>query len=166
MPNQLSVNLGLDSIPSTRDPDNLYDITRLYNAVKALAGALDTYTGVLRAEIVDYSSASTKLITSHCTNRLYKQAAVDIAAGNTVSINSSGQFVLGVAGTVIGWAPLPITAGAYGEVRLFGLCQSIGSLTPGTAYYASATAGLVTSTAGAQKIGIAIEATKMMFNPS
>lgn len=166
MPNQTSVNIGLDVVPTSKDPDNSYDIAKLYAAAKILANALDLYTGAIGAESSDYSIADTDYVLGQRTARMYRQAAVSIAAGNTVSLNSSGQFVLGTVGTVVGWAPVAIAAGAYGEIRLFGLCQNIGGLTPGVAYYASSTPGFVTSTGTAQKIGIALAASKMFFNPS
>lgn len=166
MPQQLSLDLQLDIMPTTQDKDNLYDIAKLYNAVKLVASALDSYTGILGAEPEDYASADTRFITIQNMARLYRKAAVAISGGNTVSLNSSGEYILGTIGTVVGWAPSAIAAGSYGEVKLLGLCPNIGGLTPGAAYYASATAGLVTATVTAQKIGIALASTRMMFNPS
>lgn len=163
---EISVNLGLDLLPNIKGGEAAYDIGKLYTAVKLLASALDDYTGALGADSDTKASADVSYFLLQRQSRLYRKAAVAIAAGQTVSLNSSGDFVLGTVGTVIGWCPAAIAAGAYGEARCLGVCLSIGGLTPGAAYYASATAGAVTSTPTAQKIGIALAATKLLFNPS
>lgn len=163
---ELSTNLGLDLLPNIKGGESAYDIGKLYTAVKILASALDDYTGALGADADTLSSADLSFFLLQRQSRIYRKAAVAIAAGQTVSLNSSGQFILGTVGTVIGWCPAAIAAGAYGEARCIGVCSSIGGLTAGAAYYASATAGYVTSTSTAQKIGIALDTTKLLFNPS
>lgn len=48
---------------------------------------------------------------------------------------------------LVGMAPDAITSGAVGTIRLLGRVTVTGPLTPGAAYYVSATAGAITSTA-------------------
>jgi len=161
-----SVNLGLDIVPISKDPDNSGDLYRLYNAVKSLASALDSYTGVTGANSDDWSVAGTEYLLLQRTARIYVLFDVAVTLGQLVALNSSGHAILSGIGTVQGWAPTAVAAGAYGEVRLFGLHTAVSGLTPGTAYYASSTAGGITGTVTAQKIGFAITANKLFFNPN
>jgi hypothetical protein len=166
MPQQLSLNLGLDVVPLSKDPDNLGDIYRLYNAVKLLAAALDAYTGILGALTEDYATAGSDFILTQNSARLYTQFAATVTAGQLIKITAAGKADLGVAGNVIGWAPAAVAINDYGEVRLLGLDTAIAGLTPGVTYYASAgTPGAITAAVTAQSIGFAISASQLFFNP-
>ena len=166
MPQQLSLNLGLDVVPLSKDPDNLGDIYRLYNAVKLLAAALDAYTGIIGASAEDYATAGSSFILTQNSARLYIQFAATVTAGQLVKITAAGKADLGVAGNVIGWAPAAVAINDYGEVRLLGLDTAIAGLTPGVTYYASAgTPGAITAAVTAQSIGFAISASQLFFNP-
>jgi hypothetical protein len=166
MPNQFSVNLGLDIVPQSKDPDNLGDLYRLYNASKSLAGALDDYTGAIGANQEDWSVAGTEYLLLQRMTRIYVQFAVTVTTGQILTINSAGNAALAATGAAQGWAPAPVAAGAWGEMRLMGLHSAVAGLTPGTWYYSSATAGAITATVTAQKVGFAIAANKLFFNPS
>lgn len=166
MAQQYSVNLGLDIVPITKDPDNIGDIYRLYNAVKSVAAALDSYTGAIGADVADWPVAGTEFLLVQRECRIYVLFDATVTVGQLVALNSSGNAVLSAVGTVMGWAPVAVTSGQYGEVRLFGLDVAVAGLTPGTWYYASATPGGITATVTAQKVGFAITATKLFFNPS
>lgn len=166
MPQQISLNLGLDVVPTSVDPNNLTDIYRLYNAVKLVAAALDAYTGIIGANAEDYSTAGSTFVLSQNSNRCYLQFAAAVTAGQLIKITAAGQADLGLAGNVVGWAPVAVAAGNYGEVRFFGLDTAISGLTPGVTYYASAgVPGGITAAVTAQSIGFAISATKLFFNP-
>ena len=166
MANQYSQNLGLDLVPLTKDPENLGDIYRLYNAVKLVMTALDSYTGAIPPESGDWSTVGSSAIMVQNLCRHYAQAATNITPGQLIALNSSGQFILGTVGNVIGWAPLAINSGAYGEIKLLGLHTAVAGLTPGVSYYASSTAGAITSTVTAQKVGFALAANRLFFNPA
>lgn len=163
---EYSVNLGLDLVPLTKDPENAGDIYRLYNAAKLIMAAVDQYTGILGAPSDQWATIGADFITSQNQNRHYAQAAAAITAGQICTINASGQIALALAPNAVGWAPFAIAAGAYGEIRLFGIHKAVTGLTPGTWYYASTgTAGAITSTVTTQKLGMALKADRLFFNP-
>ena len=166
MPQQYTTNLGLDLVPISKDPNNNGDLYRLYNAVKAVAANLDAYTGAAGAETGDWAVAFTEFLLLQRMSRVYVVFGSTVTAGQLVGINSSGQAVLAATGAVQGWAPNAVAAGQYGEMRLLGLHTAVSGLTPGTWYYASATAGAITSTVTAQKVGFALSANKLFFNPA
>jgi len=166
MAQQYSLDLGLDIVPISKDPENMGDMYRLYNAVKLVAGALDLYTGSLGANAEDWSIADTTYVRSQNISRIYRIFDIAVTAGQIVTIKSTGNIGLATTGLAHGWSPIPVAAGQYGEVRLFGLHTSVSGLTPGTWYYSSATAGAITTTVTAQKVGFAVSATALFFNPS
>ena len=168
MSGQLSLNLGLDVLPTTKTQDVYPDIFKLYNAVKLIADALDNYTGELIPEVPAGSNMSAfgvNYLRLQKIARVYLQASVAISAGNMVSINGTSKIALGAAGTVVGFAPAAIANGAYGEIQLLGLCTALSGLTPGAMYYAAASGGIST-TVSAQKIGFAISSTLLFVNPA
>lgn len=160
-----SVNMGLDISPITQDKHLLGDLKRLYYALTALADALDNYTGILGAQPDEYATANMQYLRTQDISRLYRKATVAITAGQTVSIDAAGQFIVGVLGTVVGWAPANIAINAYGEIRLAGKCTSFAGLAPGTKYYAQAAPGTIGAGVTAQSIGMALDANTMFFNP-
>jgi hypothetical protein len=166
MAQSFSTNLGLDVVPVSKDPENIGDLYRLYNAVKALASALDSNTGAAGADFADWAIAGTEFLLLQRMSRVYLEFAATATPGQLIAINSSGKAVLSGIGTVMGWAPNAVTTGEFGEVRLLGLHTSVAGLTPGTVYYASSTPGNLTSSVTAQKIGFAITAAKLFFNPN
>jgi hypothetical protein len=96
---------------------------------------------------------------------VFKISNVNLTAGQFVSIDAgSGNLIAGVVGSVVGWSPIPVTAGNYAEIKLFGLCQSYAGLTPGAVYYAVAGGGIST-TVSAQKIGTALDSANLFVNP-
>ena len=106
------------------------------------------------------------------------------ATGNTFAqgevgyLNSSGEMLktdasaLGTCDGILGMATAAISAGSPGAFMLLGLVTGLSGLTPGAVYYLSETAGAITATkpvsasAGVRKIGQAISATTLLFNPS
>jgi len=166
MAQQYSLPLGLDMAPNTKDAENLQDFYRLYNACKLLAEGLDAYTGIVGLPTADWGSGGTSAILLQNMCRFYAQFSVSVTTGQIVGLNASGQIVLSTPGTAIGWSPAPISAGNWGEVRLLGLHTAVSGLTSGTAYYASSTAGGITATVTAQKVGVALAANRLFFNPA
>ncbi len=166
MPQNYSLPLGLDLAPLSKDPDVLQDMYRIYNAVKLCAEGLDAYTGIVGAPVNDWPSMGTGAIMIQNMCRLYVQFNQTATLGQLLALNGSGQAILGTVGNVIGWAPAPVTAGQYGEVRLLGVHTAITGLTPGVSYYASSTAGSITATVTAQKVGVALAANRLFFNPA
>lgn len=164
---EYSVNLGLDLSPISKDPENLGDLYRLYNAVKLVMSAVDSYTGILGAPNDQWSTIGADFITSQNSNRHYAQANVAISGGAICGLNSAGKIVLAVAGGVVGWAPFSIASGDFGEIRLFGVHKAVAGLIPGTTYYASAgTPGAITTTVTEQKVGVALAADRLFFRPN
>lgn len=164
---EYSVNLGLDIVPISRDSENLGDLYRLYNACKLTMSAIDQYTGILGAPQDQWNTIGADFITSQNQNRHYAQAAVNISGGAVCGLDATGKIVLATAGAVIGWAPFSIAANDFGEIRLFGVHIAVAGLTPGTWYYASAgTPGAITATVTGQKIGYALKADRLFFNPA
>jgi len=165
--NEYSQNLGLDLVPLSKDPENLGDLYRLYNACKLIMGAVDTYTGILGAPNADWNTIGADFITIQNTARFYGQASIAIGGGAICGINAAGKLILATAGQAVGWAPFPIALNAFGEIRLIGVHKAVTGLTPGTAYYSSAgTPGAITTTVTTQKLGIALAADRFFFNPN
>jgi len=167
-----STNLGLDIVPITNDPENLGDISRLYNAVKLVASAMDTYTGAGRIDSADMEATGTSGVIVQNMCKVFVLFVEDVTAGMLVALDASGNAVKGVAGTVIGWSPIAVTSGNYGEVRLLGLHTAVSGLTPGTTYYASnITPGYIDfgppiwEGKKVQPVGVALTANSMFFNP-
>lgn len=163
-----SLPLGLDLAPAAKreiDPDLLQDLYRLYNACKLLAEGLDAYTGIVGAPFDDWDTVGSGAIMVQNLSRLYVQYNATATLGQLIALNSSGQAILGTVGNVIGWAPAGVTAGNYGEVRLFGLHTAVTGLTPGTSYYASSTPGGLTFTVTSQKVGVALATNRLLFFP-
>lgn len=173
---QLSVNLGLDIMPQSQDPDNQYDLFRLYNAVKILAFALDSYTGSLGAEVSEWSTVGASRIKTQNLSRLYVQFTETVSPGMIVTLyNNSGVLAAKKAGGSVwqglanGFVLAGVNSGSFGEVFLSGVNSSLTGLTPGSTYYTSAaTPGLISSGASSpniQEVGIALSTSELWFNP-
>ena len=174
---QFSLNLGLDVMPISQDPDAMPDLMRLYNAVKLLAGALDEYTGALGAESGDYSTAGLTKLRLTGTTRIYVLFSEAVTSGQLVTLyNNAGVLTAKKAGGGT-WAGLArgfvlssVSNGAYGEVFLQGANNAISGMTPGTLYYTSdVTAGAVSTgatTPHIQPVGIALSANTLWFTPA
>ncbi|MBN3882556.1 MAG: hypothetical protein V7L02_03055 [Nostoc sp.] len=93
-------------------------------------------------------------------------AAVDIAEGSVVSVNSSGLAILATASTIpVGVARHSRKAGTTVAVEGNCIIENKGTslaLTPGTAVFAGA-AGIVAGT-GTNKVGVALTANKIKIS--
>ena len=174
-----SVNSGLPNIPDPPDPAFFPEFTRVYNAIRNLTIALDTYTGALAAEPQFYSQTlpAASILTQN-TQRLYVKFGAAITYGQVVHLyNVSGVLTAELASAATsakpmhGWCSIGAVAGAFGEVMLGGLCTAIGTiafpLTPGATYYLGNTAGTIAPTAGvsSQKIGYALAIDRLFVQP-
>lgn len=174
-----SVNTGLPNIPDPPDPAFFPEFTRLYNAIRNLTIALDSYTGALPAETqyYDQTPPSASILTQN-SMRLYVKFGVAIAYGQVVHLyNNAGVLTAELASAVNatkpmhGWCSIAGAAGAFGEVMLGGLCSAIGTvgspLVPGATYFLGNTAGTIAPTAGtsSQKIGYALAINRLFVQP-
>lgn len=152
---ELSVNLGLPAQPLTDDPKLFVELIKVYNAIKIIAAALDSHTG----------------------EPLYAEAGESISYGQTVGISTAdGKVYKADDGVLmcIGWCKTAggVVAGDSVSIQHFGLYPELpaASLTPGTRYYQSSTAGSIglvgTAPTWGQVIGFAISDTQLYFLPN
>lgn len=175
MPYKSTINTGLPNIPDPPDPTFFPEFTRIYNAIRNLTLAVDSYTGALAAEPANYSQTppSSSILTQN-SMRLYVVFGVTITYGQVVHLyNNAGVLTAELASAATaakpmhGWCSIPANAGAFGEVMLGGLCSAIGGLTPGATYFLGNTAGTIAPTVGtsSQKIGFALAANRLFVQP-
>jgi hypothetical protein len=172
-----SVNTGLPNIPDPPDPAFFSEFTRVYNAIRNLALALDSYTGALTQDSSVYSQITPpSSILVQNTQRLYVLFSEAATYGQTINLwNNAGILNARLSNASAAGKPIHawcstaagVAIGAYGEVMLGGLCTAIGSLTPGSTYYAGNVSGTIAPTAGtiSQKIGYALGASYLFFKP-
>lgn len=174
-----STNLGVSAtpeIPQDKYPEIYIDNLKLRNALKTLQSVMDIYTGALGEDPAFWANQSNPTSWYRIQNltRIYALASETIVAGAIVNFWSNAG-VLNVRNANASAAGKPahafcstaITAGSYGEFIREGACFLIGSLTPGTTYYLSNTAGLIAAGAGTipQKIGFALNSSTLIFRP-
>lgn len=176
--NQFGTNLGLDIFPVTTDPDNAFDITRLYNACKTLAASLDNFTGAIGKQPEDWSQIKETFLRLQNMTRLYVIFSENVSSGNMIALyNNAGVLTARKAGgpsfgggLARGFVQAPVTSGQYGEVFLGGANAYISGMTPGSPYYLSAgTAGLITGAASSpylQEVGFAVSSSVLWFAPT
>jgi hypothetical protein len=171
-----TINTGLPNIPSPPDPDFFAEFTRVYNAIRNLTIAIDAYTGALPADAINYSvTPATATILTQNMQRLYVQFTDTVTYGQVIHLyNNAGVLnaQLSNASTsksAHAWCSTAagVTAGAFGEVMLGGLCTAFTGLTIGATYYLGNAAGTIAPTPGtlSQKIGYALSATQLFFKP-
>jgi len=172
-----SINTGLPNLPDPPDPAFFAEFVRIYNAIRNIQIAVDSYTGALPQDAAYYSQTlATSTILTQNTQRLYVKFSEAATYGATINLWNNASVLnarlssASAAGKPIhAWCSTAggVASGAYGEVMLGGLCTAIGGLTIGATYYAGNTAGTIAPTAGTvpQKIGYAIGAALLIFNP-
>jgi hypothetical protein len=175
MPYKSSINTGLPNIPDPPDPDFFAEFTRVYNAIRNLTLAIDSYTGALPADTANFSQTPpSSSILSQNVLRVYVPFGVTIAYGQMVNLyNVSGVLTARLAAANVGglqahgWCSIPASSGAYGEIMLGGLSKGVTGLTPGTTYYLSNTPGAVSTTPGtvSQRLGFALGTDYMFMQP-
>lgn len=178
MAQDYSLNLGLDIVPITTDPQNLPDMYRLYNAVKGVAAALDSAAGTVSRPKGDWATVGTGALRTQNLSRFYVLASEAMTAGMIVSIwnnagvpnvRKAGGPALG-GGLGNGFVLANVSASEYCEVFLAGANTGITGLVPGTYYDLSlVTAGAVSTGVASpnkQTIGVALTATCLWFTPT
>ena len=171
--NNFTSNLGLSVLPDTNDGKAFPDLFRVYNAIRILASNLDTYTGVVAADIGDQPNiapATSLLIGNQC--RMYIKFDVAATYGQPINIynNTERRARLADAATP-NYAhafcnSLSVAADNYGEVVLIG-ALAINGITPGAYYYLGNTAGTIGAAVGTNKqvLGFGLDTTHLFFNP-
>jgi len=178
MPYKSTINTGLPNIPDPPDPKFFPEFTRLYNAIRNLTIAIDSYTGALAQEPEYYSQTpATTTILLQNTNRLYVTFSENVSYGQMVNLyNVSGTLTARLASAAAAgkqahaWCSTVggVTSGNFAEVMLGGLCTAISGLTPGQSYYLGNTAGTVAPTTGTvtQIVGFALTPVNLYFKPT
>ena len=173
-----TLNTGLPNIPDPPDPAFMAEFIIIYNAIRNIAIALDSYTGAIGQDAAYYSQTTpAKSILTQNSHRLYVQFGATVTAGQTVHLyNSSGVLNAEPANATTGtkpchgWCSVGGIAGSWGEVILGGLWSGTftPALIPGTTYYQSNTDGTIGTSAGTsvQRIGFALSTTDLFMNPA
>lgn len=178
---QISVNLGLPQLPNIEDPRLFKELLPIYNAINAVAIALDAYTGALSPAVEDYPSIGISDIHLQNIAKLYPIFSEPVVAGAMINVyNNSGILTARYAKAADatkparGFSTASVAAGDRGELMLLGLNVHISGLTPGSLYYLSSTSttGQIVITAPVvsgnviQSVGFALDANTLFFNPS
>ena len=167
MAQSLSVNLGLPATPLAQTPEVYSELRIVYNAIKAVAAALDSYTGALpptTQEEMEYLGVTT-LLRANRTSKVYVRTFEDLVVGETVAFDANlARKAVVTTYPARGVCSQAALAGEFAEITLYGIV-TVGGLTSGTVYYASATPGVITIVPTAQKVGYAINATTLVWNP-
>lgn len=173
--NELSVNLGLPSSPTISDPEMATEFQRVYNAIRAVARALDAYTGVIGEDSTLWSQAGISRYAFGLNSKIYVQAGETIPYGSIVGIRSDKKLYraedavtrcCGFMNTVGG-----VASGDYAEFQVCGLFPVFpaATLTAGNIYYNSITPGSVgvagSGPAWNQAVGYALSDTQLLLLP-
>lgn len=149
------INLGIPVTPDGIPKEMITEIQNLYNALRVLQTAFQTYCGIQAFDTDIWNQLSIlDTVRTHNLNRLYLPASENIVGGAMVHVFDSGAGVmkfrnanatdnsrqangfLNVSGGIL--------TGSYGEVILgSGLCPLITGMTPGGRYFLSTTNGLI-----------------------
>ena len=171
----MSVNLGLPTAPLfVKDQDTYTELYKVYNALRNIVYNYDAVTGAMPPDYADWATSDISRVTIAGTCKIYKQAAVAIAYGQTVRLIDAGGGIakadLGTDGTVIGFCSA--TAGSladeWTEITCIGVMPPFapGTLVPGAKYYQSGTPGSVgPSGVGTQCVGFALDDTHLFVRP-
>ena len=171
-----SVATGLPNIADPPDPSFFPEFTRVYNAIRTITIALDTYTGALPAEPQYYNQTpASSSIRNQNLLRLYVNFGVAIAVGQTVNLyDVAGVPTARLADATAagkpmhGFCSIAAGAGSYGEIMLGGLLAGFTGLVTGTTYYQSNTPGSMGVGAGTivQRVGFAVAPTMIFVQPT
>jgi hypothetical protein len=175
---QFSTNLGLGALPEIdqrKNPDIYNDLLRIRNALKTLQFSLDQYTGAISEDSAYWKNIqSQNSVRTQNISKVYAVSSDTIAVGQIVELyNNAGVLTarLSNVGTpryarafcsTLGGA----TPGAVSEFSLLGVNQFFSGLTPGAIYYLSGTPGAIQAGATAQRVGFALTAQNLFFNPT
>lgn len=172
---------GFPQFPDDNLESKLYNaLMPVYLAIQNLNSQYGLYTGVDSYPPEDWSQLNnTDAYTGWTAKKGYFQANEDLTAGHLVRLVASGAGVrvmkaiaTSAPNMAIGIANATVFADQFVEVLMWeGVTGLIGSMTPGTPYYLSASsAGFITNVRPAastniiQCIGVALSASKLLFN--
>lgn len=170
--NESSISLGLPAAPVTQDPELATELTRVYNAIRSVARAVDMYMGALGEQEEFWDQSGTGRMFSGLNSKFYAEAGdPSISPGNTIGLGSNGKAYRAYdAGyRCCGYAISVV--GGWVEIQVYGLSYKYppGTLTPGAVYYNSTTAGIIGVAGSAptwnQAIGYALNDTQLFFMP-
>lgn len=171
-PQRFSVNLGLPVAPTTNNSELFSELLRVYNALKIVMGAVDTYSGTEPESSEFWSQLGFSKLYAGMNSSIYIPAAEPIAYGQVVGIDGSAQAVLAQVGfeMAVGFcsAPNGVALGETCSIQIFGMYPELpaATLTPGIPYYLSSTTpGAITSAFSSQRIGFALSDRRLFFSP-
>lgn len=180
-----TTNVGLPAVPDSSDPQLFSAFNQVYNAIRVLQGALDSYTGFGAGsdpstwpDITPFQS----ILLSNL-DRYYCPCIDTITTGQLVhffnigSNKSGARLANGIDATrpCMAYSTGNYNTGDTGEFVLLGLHPFVSGLVPGQLYYLAPVFGGITSikpggpgTSGhlIQPVGFALTDVTMYFNPS
>lgn len=171
----ISFDLGLPETPDILNAELNQEFFKIYNAVRAVAYALDEYTGAITRPANEWAELLTNpsiVLGNVRGNRFYSVADEVLVLGNAVNIKSDSHIELADATSATkkcrGFALNDAGIGDPVEIILpvCNLGFFIG-LTPGATYYLSDTAGVLGAGPGtnSQKVGFALTDKCLIFLP-
>lgn len=178
---QTTINLGLPATPDIEDKKYYIEFTRIYNAINAVARAIDTYTGSIEEDIAYWNQVGISDIRLQNISRIYPIFDDTVLPGAMINLyNVSGIIHARLAKAADatkparGFSVASVTSGLNGEIALIGANNHLTGLTPGELYYLSATStsGQIVSAAPSsagnliQPVGFALSSTTLYFNPT
>ena len=158
MPTSFSFNLGLDQLPAIVEGEATYDIYKLYNAVRILAGKVDELAGAGGGTEFQYKTEAYYLSSVPANTFLYMY-----------SDGSVNKCDAGIAGNIIGFTDVAVGVGELADVRLFGYFTGFSFITPEIGKPVGIDAGgalVVSPTSGMQIVGVITNSTTIFFCPS
>lgn len=167
--------------PEDVPPEFRAAFSQIYGAIQQIIFAMVNNAGIgprNSGQWSDLAGTAATLLSGNL-NRLYIEAAENIAYGAAVNVYNSAGVIVGRNANATdsskpchGFCTLVggIVAGTVGEIQIGSGVAAISSLTPGTAYFLSTTNGLLSAfppnTVGniAQYVGFAVTSTTLAFN--
>jgi hypothetical protein len=175
LPGESSINLGLPASPIVQSPELAVELQRVYNAIRAVASAVDAYSGVLPESATYYSQLGVSKVSFGLNAKIYLEAGEALDYGNLIGIDGNGLCYKAEDGLLqtIGFCSAVdgVVLGEFAEIQLCGIYPEFppATLTPGSTLYTTATPGVMGVKAAGptweQPVGFAISETRMFFNP-
>lgn len=174
------IQLGLPQLPPDETPKELYGLFMyVFQAIHNLHRGVSSYCGIDApdVDIRDQLTYQDTLLGGNFT-RMYPIAAVNISRGQVINLyNNAGALnarlavATGASTVAHGIADASVLAGERVAINwLRGTLDSVGSMTLGTLYYLSTTAGAVQSTKPVnvgeivQPIGLALASDTLLMD--
>lgn len=174
-----SINLGIGIQPDVKNPELFIELYRVYNALRNLSYALDSYTGSLIPDEEEWP-----FLQLQQTNRqanisvIYVKAFENISSGAVCKLTQNAGELVAINSNAASGDEVNcfnaggVTAGDFGRFYLPNCIHGgYSGLTIGVTYWLSATDGAITSTMPTtsgyiqQKVGYALSETELFFCP-